>query len=317
MDPAAWRRACVEFRAKLSRNTGTDLTAVVCERLLSFTFDGEGGGEEITLQANPGRFYTKLGWVITEQGLARVLPDHLKIAWFCYREAAEVHNNLQGMNMLAGCLLNGRGVLEDPPQAAVWYQKAADLGHAASKAALGTFFRHGYPSAGIAMDVARGLALFREAVDLGLGLALYSVAQCYLLGEGVEKDAAHGVSLLRQVINQEDAKQTEAEMTLAMCYMDGNGVEADTVQAALWCQRAADGGDAGAIELLPIIRTCTFCGTRPARKHCESCRKVRYCDTTCQAVHWKRETDPHKGRCRRAAEASLGGEDGGASTSAQ
>ena len=70
-------------------------------------------------------------------------------------------------------------MFEDPPQAAVWYQKAADLGHAASIAALGTFFRHGYPSVGIAMDAARGLALFREAVDLGLGLALSHSATCW------------------------------------------------------------------------------------------------------------------------------------------
>ena len=125
------------------------------------------------------------------------------------------------------------------------------------------------------------------------------------------------MSLLRQVIKQEDATQTEAEMTLAMCYMDGNGVEVDTVRAASWCQRAADGGDARAIELLPIIRTCTFCGSRPARKHCERCRKVRYCNTTCQAAHWNRETDPHKGHCRRAAETSQGGEADGPSTSAQ
>jgi TPR repeat protein len=66
-------------------------------------------------------------------------------------------------------------------------------------------------------------------------LALINVAQCYLKGEGVEKDAVHGVSLLRQVINQEDATKARAEKALTSCYMEGNGVEADTVQAALWC----------------------------------------------------------------------------------
>ena len=93
-------------------------------------------------------------------------------------------------------------------------------------------------------------------------------------------------------------------------------MEADTVQAALWCQRAADGGDAEAIELLPLIRTCNFCGKKPARQLCERCRKVRYCNAECQAGHWNRETDPHKGHCRRAAEASQE-EAGGASTATQ
>jgi len=96
-------------------------------------------------------------------------------------------------------------------------------------------------------------------------------------------------------------------------------LEADTAQAAMWCQLAADGGDECAIEMLPVIRTCDFCGTTPARQHCERCRKVRYCSAACQAAHWNRATDPHKGPCkehrRRAAQASHE-EAGGASTPA-
>ena len=91
------------------------------------------------------------------------------------------------------------------------------------------------------------------------------------------------------------------------------------VQAALWCHRAATGGDAAAVKLLPIIRSCDFCGKTLARQHCQRCRKVRYCGAACQAGHWKRETDPHKGHCRRrAAEASEEGTapgSGGASSS--
>ena len=156
-----------------------------------------------------------------------------------------------------------------------------------------------------------------EAVEQGYGAALYQVAQCYLQGEGVEKDAVHGVSLLRQVIDREDATKANAERMLTICYMEGDGVEADTVQAALWCQRAADSGLPYATALLPIIRTCNFCGTTPACQHCDRCRKVRYCNTRCQAAHWNRETDPHKGACRRAAEVSQGREAGSASTSAE
>jgi hypothetical protein len=67
--------------------------------------------------------------------------------------------------------------------------------------------------------------------------------------------------------------------------------------------------------MLGVLRTCDFCGALNAAKHwCARCRKARYCDATCQRAHWNRETDPHKGHCRRAAEASQGGEAGGAST---
>jgi hypothetical protein len=77
------------------------------------------------------------------------------------------------------------------------------------------------------------------------------------------------------------------------------------VQAELWCQRAARGrGREEAVNNLPIIRQCDFCGSTPARQHCKRCPKVRYSDRRCQLGHWNRETDPHKEHCRRAAETS-------------
>jgi len=248
---------------------------------------------------------------IVNQRTPLVPPDSDKVAWWCYREAAEVHTHPRGMDKLAVSYYTGAGVTPDPAQAAVWFQKAADLGFAASKGALGAMLLNGDPRAGVAQDEARGFALVRQSFAEGCSSPL-----CYLKGQGVEKDAAHGVSLLRQVVTQEDAQKTNAETTLTICYMEGNGVDADTVQAALWCQQAATSGNELAIRLLPVIRKCSSCGTTPARKHCERCRKVRYCSAACQAAHWKRETDPHKGHCRRAAEASQQ-EAGGASMSAQ
>jgi len=258
MDSEARRRACVEFRARLSRDTGVNLPAAV-ERMLEETFAGD-DGEQVSLQSNPGRFYACLGAAIGNQTVALYLPDNEKVAWWCYREAAQVHKHPAGMGKLAWCLLRGQGVTGDPAQAAVWFQKAADLGDAAAKATLGAMLLNG--EAGVAKDAARGFALSREAVDQGYGLALFQVARCYLRGEGVEKDAAHGVCLLRQVINQEDATKARAETLLTICYVKGNGVEADTVQAALLCQKAVTSGDTQAIEMLRLIRTCDFCSSR-------------------------------------------------------
>jgi TPR repeat protein len=312
------RRACVAFRVKLSRDTGTNLTAADCGELLGSKFKIKNGREEVSLQSNPGLFYTCLGAAIMDQRLPFVEPDHEKVAWWCYREAAEVHKHRGGMSKLASCLYCGRGVTEDPRQAVVWFHKAADLGDAASKDTLGAFLLHGDARAGIAQDAPRGFALLREAVELGYGLALYQVARCYVRGEGVEKDAAQGVSLLRQVIMQKGDNKAEAEAALAICYAMGDGVEADTAQAAVWCQKAVTCGNKEAIKNLPLIRRCNFCGTTPARQLCNRCMKVRYCDRQYQLAHWNRETDPHKGPCkehrRRAAEASQL-EAGGASTS--
>jgi hypothetical protein len=53
MGPEARRRACVEFRVKLSRDTGTNLSAAACEGLMATTFIYD--GEPVSLQSNPGR----------------------------------------------------------------------------------------------------------------------------------------------------------------------------------------------------------------------------------------------------------------------
>jgi hypothetical protein len=34
----------------------------------------------------------------------------MRVAWWCSSQAAEVHNNPEGMSRLAGCFYNGLGV---------------------------------------------------------------------------------------------------------------------------------------------------------------------------------------------------------------
>jgi TPR repeat protein len=216
MDPEAMRRACVEFRVKLARDTGVNLTAADCQRILGIVFDGEGGEVDVTLHSDPGLFYTNLGGYL-------ILPHHGNAAWFCFREAAEVHMHPGAMGKLGNCYFHGRGVAENPEQAAVWFQKGADLGDRASKAALGCFLLNGDPRAGGAKDTARGFTLVREAFAQGFSPALLRVAECYLRGEGVAKDAAHAVTLLRQATTHggDAAMTARAQFLVGECYVEG------------------------------------------------------------------------------------------------
>ena len=75
------------------------------------------------------------------------------------------------------------GVMEDPVQAIVWYQKAADVGDAPDKCVIMQIMT-GDARAGVAMDQPRGFALFREAAEEGYDQALLQVARCYLRGDG-------------------------------------------------------------------------------------------------------------------------------------
>ena len=70
-------------------------------------------------------------------------------------------------------------------------------------------------------------------------------------------------------------------------------------------QRAIAGSDAHAVETLPFILQCFFCGATPARQLCVRCRKARYCGAACIQRHWNNEIDPHRGDCRRAVEAAM------------
>ena len=101
------------------------------------TFEGE-GGELVTLQSNPGLFYASLGHATTDQTLALVPPNHLQLAWWCYREAAKVYSHLGATGKLGSKYHTGEGVEQNLAQAAIWFQKAADLGDVGSKAALDT-----------------------------------------------------------------------------------------------------------------------------------------------------------------------------------
>jgi len=155
MDLEAKYRACVELRVKLRRDTGVNLTAAVCEGLLNVTFERE-GGERVSLLSDPWLFYTSLGAAIADQTLPLILPDRLKVAAWCYREAAEVHAHPEGMRRLFGCLDTGQGVTEDPTQAVLWLEKAVDLGDAAAKSALGSHLMIGDARAG-ASCIPRGM----------------------------------------------------------------------------------------------------------------------------------------------------------------
>ena len=76
---------------------------------------------------DPGLFYVCLGEAIAAQRIVALVPNHVKVAWYCYREAAEVHMHPGGMGKLADCHYIGRGVTVDSARAGALFQKAADL----------------------------------------------------------------------------------------------------------------------------------------------------------------------------------------------
>jgi hypothetical protein len=70
---------------------------------------------------------------------------------------------------------------QDLVQAASWYRRAADQGHAGARFALGLCL---YQGEGIAQDIPAGVVLFRLAAEQGHPDAQYWYAVALVSGEG-------------------------------------------------------------------------------------------------------------------------------------
>jgi hypothetical protein len=82
---------------------------------------------------------------------------------------------------------NGEGVLQDTAEAACWYRKAADQGHAKAQHDLGLLRDAGE---GVPQDRAEAARWFRKAAEQGLAGAQAALGRAYATGTGVVEDPA-------------------------------------------------------------------------------------------------------------------------------
>lgn len=79
----------------------------------------------------------------------------------------------------------GRGVAEDPAEAATWYRKAAEQGDAGAQYNLGVMYVEGQ---GVAQDYDEAVAWYRKAAEQGDAFAMVNLAAMYSYGKGVPRD---------------------------------------------------------------------------------------------------------------------------------
>ncbi len=70
-------------------------------------------------------------------------------------------------------------------EAANWYDKASEQGHARAQNILGNMLRFGY---GVPTDAQRAAELYRSAAENGNATAAYNLASMYIHGDGVTED---------------------------------------------------------------------------------------------------------------------------------
>ena len=109
----------------------------------------------------------------------------------------------------------GRGVLQNPKQAALWYEKAARQGHAPAVFDLGQMH---FLGEGVAQDHKQALAYFLKAAEHGepplLALAQCRIGECFERGWGTAVDLAAARSWYAKAAAQgdEDARASLARL---------------------------------------------------------------------------------------------------------
>ena len=144
---------------------------------------------------------------------------------------------------------NGKGVTKDDAQAAAWYRKAAEQGHAPAQFNLGLMYANG---TGVAKDDAQAVSWYRKAAEQGFATAQLNLGAMYANGTGVAKDDEQAVSWFRKAAEQGDAT---AQNNLGVMYANGRGLARDYAQAAAWYRKAAEQGHLAAqnkINNLPL-----------------------------------------------------------------
>ena len=189
-------------------------------------------------------------------------------------------------NNLGSMYTNGTGVTKSDTQAATWFRKAADQGHAKAQTSLGIAYELGdgvpqshsqaaywYEKAshknadaarnlgllyiegkGVAKSPTKAHQLFKKTALNGHAGSQHSLAYTYENGEGVAKSASEAFTWYKKAAEQGHMLSQKA---VAKAYVDGEGVPKSYADALIWYEKAANQGDAHAQYMGGVIYSVT------------------------------------------------------------
>ncbi|MBB4183857.1 peptidoglycan-binding protein [Sinorhizobium terangae] len=136
----------------------------------------------------------------------------------------------------------GRGVKEDPAEAAKWYQRAADAGVIPAEYRLANLYEKG---AGVARDTVKAKALYLKAAAAGNASATHNLAVMLASGRDGAPDFAEAAKWFEKAAS---LGVRDSQFNLAVLYARGNGVKQDLEESYKWFSIAARDGDKDAGE---------------------------------------------------------------------
>ncbi len=121
-------------------------------------------------------------------------------------------------------------------EAAIWFRKAAEQGHAQAQSNLGVMYSEGQ---GVDKDYNEAVKWCRKAADQGYAQAQTNLCIMYSEGKGVEQDYNEAARWCRKASEQGNG---QAQAILGIMCSKGQGVEQDTEEAIKWFEKASEQG---------------------------------------------------------------------------
>ena len=141
-------------------------------------------------------------------------------------------------------------------EAALWYQRAAEMGISTAAYNLGTLYYNGQ---GFPQDYAKALYWFEESAKRNDPYAEFQLGMMYGNGKGVDADPA---AELRWYTKAAEQGLPAAQYNLAVMYHNAEGVDQDDVKAYAWLLLAERSG-VDVTEAKPVITD----GMTPEQMH--------------------------------------------------
>jgi tetratricopeptide (TPR) repeat protein len=159
-----------------------------------------------------------------------------KDAFACFERGIQLNPNHPEIQFMLGFMYsNGHGISQDHVQAAIWYRKAGERGHAAAQYNLGCYYRDGQ---GVSRDYAQAMVWFRRAIDQNSTDAQTSLGSLYYHGQGVTQDYVQALDWFHRAAEQNNAA---AQYNLGNSYLRGQGVPQNYAESYFWLDLAASG----------------------------------------------------------------------------
>ena len=174
--------------------------------------------------------------------------DHKPQAAYWFRKAAE-QGHAVAQNNLGVCYFKGQGVPQDYAQAVIWYNKSVEQGLADAQFNLGISYHSGL---GVPKDYAQAVSWYRMAAEQGHADAQYNLGNMYANGEGLPKDYAKAVDWYRMAAEQGHAA---AQSNLGIMYGMGQGVSTSYFNAYILLSLAALSGHGNSVKGRDFIQT--------------------------------------------------------------